>query len=82
MCAIGGEDTTQDGAGELRGEAVHVDVVPHRATHEAALATSELTETGFLVGAQAGQVVGVHDQHDVEQTTGREGVVEHEATYH
>src|ERR687894_61982 len=76
---VGDEDAAEDRAGELVGQAVHVDHVPVAPIHPGALATpAELAEAGLLVGAPPGEVVLVGGEQDAVQPEGGEGVVEHQ----
>src|SRR3712207_9170862 len=65
---------SKDRAGELVGQAVHVDQVPVAPIHPGALAApAELAEAGLLVGAPSGEVVLVGGEQDAVQAEGGEG---------
>src|SRR5688500_1479176 len=62
---VGGEDLGEDGAREVGGDAVHVDIVPEATAHLVALAApAKLAESRLFVGAAAGQVVFEDGEHD------------------
>src|SRR5215213_6603805 len=58
------EDAAQHGAGELRRQAIHCDLVPVVSTHPMALATApDLPEPGLFVGPPTGAADVVEREH-------------------
>src|SRR5829696_1723367 len=76
---VNGEDGTENGAGELRGQDIHVNLVPEAAVVPAALPPAPyLAKADLLVAPAARTVVLEHHQHHAVQTERGEGVVNEE----